>query len=384
MRIQRRLSRLLVPVLLVGLLAVAADADPGSDPPAAPDGWRALSIGELDPGGFPAARPDTTAEGRIVGGQPSAIGRHPYQVAVLIQEGGQFRQCGGTLIAPRWVLTSASCIDEADGAVVISGVTRLGDSSDENRTPVHIPFVHEDWDPLTFRNDVALLRLKRRPEGATPVRLYRAGAGPTVGTQALITGWGHTTEGGQSSDRLRRAEVEILATRSTACGRYATWTIPYRGRLMLCAGVSGGGVAACLGDTGGPLVVKVEGRWRQAGITSFSNGCGRPNYPGVYTRVSRFADDITAATYLPAVAEGADELRLRWDQPAADRRIVDYVIEYREVGAAWQVVDDGSTKRRAVTITGLRSGTTYEVRITAIQRGGSPVVPSLVLSARTT
>jgi secreted trypsin-like serine protease len=37
------------------------------------------------------------------------------------------------------------------------------------------------------------------------------------------------------------------------------------------------------------------GRWVQVGIVSWGQGCGRRRFPGVYTQVSTYADDIDAA-----------------------------------------------------------------------------------------
>jgi len=61
----------------------------------------------------------------------------------------------------------------------------------------------------------------------------------------------------------------------------------------VCAGFAAGGVDACQGSSGGPLVaVDKAGRKYQIGITSWGEGCGIPNKYGVYTRVSAFTEWI--------------------------------------------------------------------------------------------
>ena len=66
--------------------------------------------------------------------------------------------------------------------------------------------------------------------------------------------------------------------------------------LAICAG--SGGKDACLGDSGGPLVWSDEQNHQSylIGVVSWGEGCGRPEYPGVYTRVTEFLDWIETTT----------------------------------------------------------------------------------------
>jgi len=61
---------------------------------------------------------------------------------------------------------------------------------------------------------------------------------------------------------------------------------------MICAGEVG--KDACQGDSGGPLVCQSAGggESKLCGVVAWGNGCGFEGYPGVYTRVSYYADWI--------------------------------------------------------------------------------------------
>nr|CAI5866442.1 unnamed protein product [Callosobruchus analis] len=64
---------------------------------------------------------------------------------------------------------------------------------------------------------------------------------------------------------------------------------------MLCAGYPDTGKKdSCQGDSGGPLVTRKRNssRYEVIGIVSWGNGCARPGYPGVYTRVTQYVDWI--------------------------------------------------------------------------------------------
>ena len=64
---------------------------------------------------------------------------------------------------------------------------------------------------------------------------------------------------------------------------------------MICAGYPGvGGKDACQGDSGGLFICNDSGKAVLAGIVSWGNGCARPEFPGVYSRVTYVLEWIQA------------------------------------------------------------------------------------------
>ena len=67
-------------------------------------------------------------------------------------------------------------------------------------------------------------------------------------------------------------------------------------KTQVCAGYRRGGIDACAGDSGGPLLcpktVGGETLWFITGITSYGEGCGRRGKYGIYTRVTSYKDWI--------------------------------------------------------------------------------------------
>lgn len=118
------------------------------------------------------------------------------------------------------------------------------------------------------------------------VCLPNAVPAPTEGTKCWITGWGRSQSvGGSSPNVLQQASVPIVGRNR------CEWA--YLGRIhdsMICAGLDRGGIDSCQGDSGGPMVCESGGRFYLQGVTSWGQGCARPNKYGVYARVKYVID----------------------------------------------------------------------------------------------
>ena len=105
---------------------------------------------------------------RIIGGTPALAGDWPSIAALLTksEDNAFFAQfCGGTLIAPRVVLTAAHCVVtnagvvSADSLDVTVGALDLRVTTRAERIAVSEITVHPDYDPRFHDDDVALLTL---------------------------------------------------------------------------------------------------------------------------------------------------------------------------------------------------------------------------------
>nr|XP_045597754.1 venom protease-like isoform X1 [Procambarus clarkii] len=247
----------------------------------------------------------TPSGDRVVGGDIIEYpGRWPWLAAIgFRQADGSFRtDCGGTLITQHHVLTAAHCFNEPgkrDPEDIRLGEFSLTRSNDD-AAPQDFRIasrIDGGYNRRTKENDIMLLIMDRDVQfidKIAPACLpFNERNNNFEGSRLTIVGWGRTTfESRTLSDVPMEAKVPVVDTRTCSTSYQAVQgDKPVVDQRHLCAG--SGTQDSCSGDSGGPLNYRgANGKYYVVGIVSFGVGCARPEFPGVYTRVSSFLDWI--------------------------------------------------------------------------------------------
>ncbi|XP_031749380.1 serine protease 33 [Xenopus tropicalis] len=223
---------------------------------------------------------------RVVGGHATKNGKWPWQAIVVIPN--QFIS-GATLVSNKWVVSAAHWLEsEEPGNVdVILGAFNIVQDHDEH-SPIKAKqiIIHPDYSPSTLLADICLIELSESVSYTIhilPICLPAPSMAFPSGTRCWTTGWGDVEYGGYQPRPNTLQEVELQLFSDQQCkNAYFSEIQPD----MICAGDSSGGKDSCQGDGGGPLVCSAGGQWYLVGVIIFGTGCGRKDYPGVYTSVA--------------------------------------------------------------------------------------------------
>ncbi|XP_023805891.1 transmembrane protease serine 7 [Oryzias latipes] len=232
--------------------------------------------------------------GRIVGGVNAVEGEWPWQVSLHFA-GNMY--CGASVISSNWLISAAHCFSKdrlSDPRYWNAHLGMVTQGSASYVAEIQRIVLHEYYNSNTFDYDIALLQLKKPwPPSLSPlvqpVCVAPSSHTVTDSHHCMVTGWGYRSEDDKVLPSvLQKADVSIMS--QTECKKTYGLISP----RMLCAGVPSGERDACRGDSGGPLSCQAPGggRWFLIGIVSWGSGCGRPNLPGVYTRVNKFTSWI--------------------------------------------------------------------------------------------
>ena len=341
-----------------------------------------------------------------------SLDQHPYQVALVraglpaVDDDGQY--CGGSVRDQWHIITAAHCVFDNPASPsgqpmtpadidVLAGTESLANEGPPAQR-VHVERISYD---ASFNEDLqhdgALLTL------ATPLQLQAkvqplalvsnaSWAATAPGAALFVTGWGSTAPSSGPVISLRG--VQVKAVSDTTCNadyQNNIPPIPFDGTVQTCAGdTTSGGKDACQGDSGGPLV-KANGPSSTAddelvGIVSSGEGCGRREFPGVYTEVA--APSIRAFltlanppaaptnTSAPALAGAAAIGQQLTCSPGAWTGAPTFSYQFVRTTSAGDVGVATSGAEAAYVVTAQDAGMALRCVVSAVNPGGASVASS--------
>ncbi|XP_028392464.1 uncharacterized protein LOC114517021 [Dendronephthya gigantea] len=223
----------------------------------------------------------------------------PWHVMIVEYNGCA---CGGTVIAPGFVVTSSLCLPRAwlrnvqlfwpSSRKLIRKVKKIvnhplsGVKSGDNDISI---VVFED-DGFLLGPSVNFACVSRIPTARWTGGDYNF----LKERKCAVLGWGtfKAPYNSCNSEKYKVHEVEVVSREE--CGAYYGHHMITK--RIICAKAKDDTSWECLGDTGGPLVCEISGSWTLVGITSWGVGCTPTRKYGIYTDVAAMKPWIDIVT----------------------------------------------------------------------------------------
>ena len=224
-----------------------------------------------------------TAKKRSVG-HPAAPPLVPWhvQLTYTLNDGSSSHFCSAALISKEWVVTAARCFPNSLQVKLKSGnefSIRLGGLNVDERDLQIIPFgnedlfVHEQYDSVTRKNDIALIHLREYASLSLAIQTIQLPGRENSnaiqgGLAATLSGWGSNNPSGE----LLEASVSVLAP--ARCKPFVEGLGAVYGDSVLCTeGMNSGSI-----DTGSPLYAQYKGLYFLLGVASYGGSTGTAAY----------------------------------------------------------------------------------------------------------
>ncbi|KFB34897.1 AGAP000573-PA-like protein [Anopheles sinensis] len=225
----------------------------------------------------------------------ASLGEFPFMASINF-EGDDVGEigCGAALISKRFLVTAAHCFGSFKPVSVTLGTIRK-DDPEANVYRVKEVHIHENY--KRRQNDLALLELDTDVAEDPYIGPICLNSEMEIdsSTNLTVMGWGRDGNGAWTN-RLYKGIVRMV-NEDLCKEKYneARLTVQLNEKILCALGeksaVSNEYTDACEGDSGGPLIMTVRGKFYLVGVISFGTSCGG-TIPGIYSQISQHIDWI--------------------------------------------------------------------------------------------